>query len=158
MHLLYLTILLPLLGAVVNGLLLRQVSPRLSHITGVLPLLASFIMAIVVCVNFFGGTAEAQVLVAYDWLRAGNFSAPLALRIDQLSLLMLLVVTGIGTLIHIFAGGYMHEEARTSRFFLLSQSLCLHDAAVDNERKSARHVRRLGRCRAVQLLVNRLLV
>lgn len=117
MHLLFVIILLPLLGAAINGLLLRKVSPRLSHLTGVLPLLAAFIAAIVLCVNFFSGTAEAQVLVAYEWLQAGNFSAPLALRIDQLSLLMLLVVTGIGTLIHVFAGGYMHEEQRTSRFF-----------------------------------------
>ena len=117
MHLLFIIILLPMLGAIVNGLLLRQVPPRLSHLTGVLPLLAAFIAATILYADFMRGNATAQVLVAYDWLRAGSFSAPLALRIDQLSLLMLLVVTGIGTLIHIFAGGYMHEEKRTSRFF-----------------------------------------
>ena len=117
MHLLFFVILLPLLGAITNGLLLRQIPLRLSHLTGVLPLFASFVAAVLLCVDFFGGTAEAQVLVAYEWLQAGNFSAPLALRSDRLSLLMLLVVTGIGTLIHIFAGGYMHEEKCTSRFF-----------------------------------------
>ena len=117
MHLLFIVILLPLLGAIVNGLLLTKVSPRLSHITGVLPLLASFVVALLLAIGFWRGAGTAEVLVAYEWLRAGNFSAPLALRIDQLSLLMLLVVTGIGTLIHIFAGGYMHEEQRTSRFF-----------------------------------------
>ena len=117
MHLLFIIILLPLLGAIVNGLLLRHVPPRLSHLTGVLPLLAAFIAATILGADFMRGNANAQVLVAYDWLLAGNFSAPFALRIDQLSLLMLLVVTGIGTLIHIFAGGYMHEEKRTSRFF-----------------------------------------
>ncbi len=117
MPLLFVIILLPLLGAIVNGLLLRQVSPRLSHLTGVLPLLAAFVATLTLCADFLGGSAETEVLVAYNWLQAGNFSAPLALRLDQLSLLMLLVVTGIGTLIHIFAGGYMHAEKRTSRFF-----------------------------------------
>lgn len=117
MHLLFVIILLPLLGAIVNGLLLRTVPPRLSHLSGVLPLLVAFVAAVVLCVDFARGAGTAQVLVAYDWLQAGNFSAPLALRIDQLSLLMLLVVTGIGTLIHIFAGGYMQAEKRTSRFF-----------------------------------------
>ena len=118
MHLLlYIIMLLPLFGAVVNGLLVRKLSPQVSHATGVLSLLTAFVAAVALCVNFFDGTAEAQVLVAYEWLQAGNFSAPLALRIDQLSLLMLLVVTGIGTLIHLFAGGYMHGEQRTSRFF-----------------------------------------
>ena len=114
MPLLFITMLLPLFGAITNGLLLRKVSPRVSHVMGVLPLLAAFVTAVIICINFDG---KAQVLVAYNWLQAGDFAAPLALRLDQLSLLMLLVVTGIGTLIHIFAGGYMHEEKRTSRFF-----------------------------------------
>ena len=114
MPLLFITMLLPLLGAITNGLLLAKASPRVSHVMGVLPLLAAFVTAVIICTNFDGKT---QVLVAYNWLLAGDFAAPLALRIDQLSLLMLLVVTGIGTLIHIFAGGYMHEEKRTSRFF-----------------------------------------
>lgn len=117
MHLLIIVILLPLLGAIVNGLLLTKVSPRLSHLSGVLPLLASFLAALLLAIGFWRGDGSAEVLVAYEWLQAGSFSAPLALRIDQLSLLMLLVVTGIGTLIHVFAGGYMHEEKRTSRFF-----------------------------------------
>ena len=110
-----LLVILPLLGALVNGLLLRGASNRTVHIVGVLPILASFVLAISV---YATGVGHAPVTVElFNWLQAGEFSAPLALYFDRLSLLMLLIVTGIGTVIHIFAGGYMHAEKHLHRFF-----------------------------------------
>ena len=61
--------------------------------------------------------AVEQVL--FTWLPAGDLQVPFALRLDQLSTLMILVVTGIGSLIHIYSVGYMHEETDSeyARYF-----------------------------------------
>ena len=110
-----LLLILPLLGALVNGLLLRKASNRIVHIVGVLPILMSFILAVIVHTT---GIGRAPITIElFDWLQAGEFSAPLALYFDRLSLLMLLIVTGIGTVIHVFAGGYMQAEKHLHRFF-----------------------------------------
>jgi NADH-quinone oxidoreductase subunit L len=57
------------------------------------------------------------VVKVFDWIRVGEFSVAFDLLIDPLSALMLLVVTGVGTLIHIYSIGYMHGDPRYSRFF-----------------------------------------
>ena len=106
---------MPLLGALTNGLLLRRASNRTVHIVGVLPILVSFVLALIVYTNV-AGSAPVTVKL-FDWLQVGEFNAPLALYFDRLSLLMLLIVTGIGTVIHVFAGGYMHAERHLHRFF-----------------------------------------
>ena len=107
----------PLLGAIINGIFLRNVSPRVSHIAGVLPVLASFLLSVLFFFSFLRAGGEPQTVEVFSWLQAGNFSAPFAFYFDRLSMLMLMIITGIGSVIHIFAGGYMHEEKRTSRFF-----------------------------------------
>lgn len=114
---LWLVLLFPLFGAVLNGLVLRKVPNHVSHITGSLALVAAFICAVVQFAGFMGAGGEAQIHYGFDWLAAGGFKAPFELVFDRLSGLMTLVVTGIGSLIHIYAGGYMHEEERISRFF-----------------------------------------
>ncbi|MDE3269602.1 MAG: NADH-quinone oxidoreductase subunit L [Pseudomonadota bacterium] len=115
MKLYQLLVLMPLLGALTNGLLLRRASNRTVHIVGVLPILVSFVLALIVYTNV-AGSAPVTVKL-FDWLQVGEFNAPLALYFDRLSLLMLLIVTGIGTVIHVFAGGYMHAERHLHRFF-----------------------------------------
>lgn len=111
--------LLPLFGAVINGLVLlpSKASTKISHIVGVLPIASSFVLAIIAFSSFMSAGGTAQTVVIYQWLAVDNLSVPLALLIDRLSMLMLLIVTGIGTLIHLFAGGYLHEEQSTARFF-----------------------------------------
>lgn len=111
--------LLPLLGAGINGLLLlpSRASPKVSHIVGVLPIASAFILAVIAFIDFMADGGTAQTVVVYQWLAVDNLTVPLALLIDRLSMLMLLIVTGIGSLIHLFAGGYLHEEQSTARFF-----------------------------------------
>ncbi|MGH2756966.1 MAG: NADH-quinone oxidoreductase subunit L [Actinomycetota bacterium] len=53
----------------------------------------------------------------FDWIRVGSFSADMDLRIDQLAVVMLLVVTGVGMLIHLYSIGYMHGDSRYPRYF-----------------------------------------
>ncbi len=119
---LWVAILSPLFGALLNGLILRSVSRRTSHLMGVLAMAVSFLAAVSVAVSFIGSHATEPVLkYALNWIHVGTLNIDFEFIIDQLSVLMLLVVTGIGLLIHIYAGGYMsHEEGmyeRTARFF-----------------------------------------
>lgn len=114
----WLTILLPLFGAVLNGLVLRSRVPKaVSHMVAVAAMAAAFVCAVVAYLDFMAKGGQAQVLFGFDWIEAGDFRAPFKVILDRLSGLMLLVVTGIGSLIHIYAGGYMHEEEHTWRFF-----------------------------------------
>lgn len=114
---LWLVILFPLLGAFLNGLILRKAPKPVSHIVGSAALVAAFFCALTVYIPWLAGGGEAQVFKGFDWLEAGGFRAPFQLILDRLSGLMMLIVTGIGSLIHIYAGGYMHEEKTTWRFF-----------------------------------------
>lgn len=117
MTILWIMLLAPLVGAVLNGLLLRKSPKMISHLVAVASMAVSFGCAVYLFMDMMKSGGEPKTYLAFNWLDAGGFHAPFKYIIDRLSGLMMLVVTGIGTLIHIYAGGYMHEEASTSRFF-----------------------------------------
>src|SRR5205814_754287 len=77
---------------------------------------AAFAMALWVAIRFSSATVPHVEFLA-TWIRAGNFQADFAFYLDQLSLVMLLVVSGVGFLIHIYSVGYMWEEGGFYRFF-----------------------------------------
>ncbi len=114
---LWIMLLAPLVGAVLNGLVLRKSPKLVSHLVAVGAMAVSFGAAVSIFIQMMKAGGEPQTFLAFNWLDAGEFHAPFKYIVDRLSGLMMLVVTGIGTLIHIYAGGYMHEEASTSRFF-----------------------------------------
>src|ERR1700686_4452282 len=113
---LWLIPLLPLIGAAINGALGKRFSRQ--AVTGVALLFcgAAFAMALWVASQFSSLSLPHTEYVA-TLIRAGNFQADFAFYLDQLSLVMLLVVTGVGFLIHIYAVGYMWEEGGFYRFF-----------------------------------------
>lgn len=80
--------------------------------------LAAFGVAVLLFLSLYGGQA-ARVVPLFEWIRipAANFSVPWALQVDSLSVTMMLVVTGVGSLIHIYAIGYMHGDEHFARFF-----------------------------------------
>ncbi|MEZ4743098.1 MAG: NADH-quinone oxidoreductase subunit L [Bdellovibrionota bacterium] len=114
---LWLVVLFPLLGAILNGFILPKHNKKQSHLVAVLAMVASFVCALITFVDFMGNGGSSTVLFGFDWIRAGGLNVPFELILDRLSGMMLLVVTGIGTLIHIYAGGYMADEKTTYRFF-----------------------------------------
>ncbi len=115
--LLWLVIFFPLLGAVLNGLVLRTSSKTVSHLVGCAALIASFLSALLLYNDVLAGHGEARIVYGFEWIAAGGFAAPFQFILDPLSGMMMLIITGIGSLIHIYAGGYMHEEDATWRFF-----------------------------------------
>jgi NADH-quinone oxidoreductase subunit L len=113
---LWLIPLLPLIGAAVNGLFGKRFSRQTVVAIALLFSGAAFAMALWVASQFSSlQTPHIETLAA--WLRAGDFHADFAFFLDQLSLVMLLVVTGVGFLIHIYSVGYMWEEGGFYRFF-----------------------------------------
>ena len=113
---LWLIPLLPLAGATINGLLGKRFSRRTVEAVALAFCGAAFVMALNVALRFSSLTLPYSETLA-SWLRVGSFQVDFAFYLDQLSLVMLLVVTGVGFLIHIYSVGYMWEEGGFYRFF-----------------------------------------
>lgn len=121
----------PLLGFLYNGLItffsgeklpaflkqsVRFISPSL--------VLASFIVAVFLFIDLLsmshgGGEHGAAVLQneLYTWIQSGNLVAPLTFQVDNLSIVMTLIITGVGFLIHLYSTGYMADDPSYSRYF-----------------------------------------
>jgi NADH-quinone oxidoreductase subunit L len=111
---------LALLGFVLNGVLAfaRPASKTLVSVIGVGVLLAAFAVSVAVFRSFAGLHAEAPVVFRYwSWIPVGTLQVDVAFQVDQLSTVMLLVVTGVGSLIHLFSVGYMKDDPGYARYF-----------------------------------------
>src|SRR5437773_1781965 len=111
---------LPLLGFVVNGALaLWRPSARTAvSVVGVGVLVLACAAAVVAVAGFAGLHPAAPLVLRYwEWMPVGDLRIDFALQLDQLSAVMVLVVTGVGALIHVFSVGYMHEDAGYARYF-----------------------------------------
>ncbi|MEX1130024.1 MAG: NADH-quinone oxidoreductase subunit L, partial [Vicinamibacterales bacterium] len=108
----------PFLGFVVNAFFGRRLSKSLSGGIACAAVIASFGVS-VAAVWGVVSTHEPLEQVAFTWMSSGELSIPFGFRLDNLSALMILVVTGIGSLIHIYSTGYMHEESDSeyARYF-----------------------------------------
>jgi NADH-quinone oxidoreductase subunit L len=113
---LWLIPLVPLAGFLVNGLLGRKFQKR---VVTTVALVASLIplLQVAVIVTKFGSLALPHIENLGPWIQAGSFHADFSFQLDQLTLVMLSVVTGVGFLIHIYSVGYMGEEDGYWRFF-----------------------------------------
>ena len=113
---LWLIPLLPLAGAAINGFLGKKSSRRAVTAVALFFCGAAFAMALSVAMRWSSLTLPYHEFFAH-WIRSGSFSADFAFYLDQLSLVMLLVVTGVGFLIHIYSVGYMWDDPSYYRFF-----------------------------------------
>lgn len=116
----YLVPLFPLLGFVTLMLVGKKMGEPGAGYLATAAVGASFVATVV---TFFGIRAlpedEKQVTkVLFEWVPAGNFSVDVAFLVDPLSVAMMLFVTGIGTLIHLYSVGYMHGDENFSKFFI----------------------------------------
>ncbi len=107
---------LPLVGAAINGFLGKNFSRQTVAAVALLFSGAAFAMGLFVASRFSSLTTPHVEFLA-TWIRAGAFQVDFSFYLDQLSLVMLLVVTGVGFLIHIYSVGYMWEEGGFYRFF-----------------------------------------
>jgi NADH-quinone oxidoreductase subunit L len=107
---------LPLIGAAINGFFGRRFSRQTVSAVALTFCGAAFVMALYVAARFSSLALPHTELVAH-WIRSGDFLVNFDFYLDQLTLVMLLVVTGVGFLIHIYSVGYMWEEGGFYRFF-----------------------------------------
>ena len=106
---------LPLAGAAINGFFGRHSSKKAISTIALVFCGAAFLLALKIAFGFSSAAAPYYFDFAH-WIRAGNFQADFSFYLDQLSLVMLLVVTGVGFLIHIYSVGYMWEDDGYYRF------------------------------------------
>ncbi len=113
--------LLPLAGFVVNAAIGRRLPKSVSGGLACLVMVASFLIAAMQVWTLAGMPAESRAITQnlFTWISSGDFTIDLAFRLDTLSSVMVLVITGIGSLIHIYSTAYMHEETdpEYARFF-----------------------------------------
>src|SRR5579859_6592243 len=111
---------LPLIGAAINGLLGRRFKNAMVSAIALLFTAASFGWAAWAVWNglqYVNAEHKPYIETLATWITAGAFSAPFGFYLDQLSMIMVLVVTGVGFLIHIYSIGYMGHEGGYYRFF-----------------------------------------
>jgi NADH-quinone oxidoreductase subunit L len=110
---------LPFLGATLIGFggLLSPGFRKQEGLIGAIATAAVFIPFMIV-VGLFAGYSKPVDVHVLDWMRAGDFNLAFSYRFDELSLLMGLIVTGVGTLIHIYSIGYMHHDPGFYKYFL----------------------------------------
>jgi NADH-quinone oxidoreductase subunit L len=113
---LWLIPLLPLIGAAINGFFGRRSSKTAVTTIALVFSGAAFAMALWIVSQFSSLTLPHTEVLA-PWLSSGSFHVDFAFYLDRLSLIMLMVVTGVGFLIHIYSVGYMWEDASFYRFF-----------------------------------------
>jgi NADH-quinone oxidoreductase subunit L len=115
---------LPLAGIIVNLLLGRRLGEKFSAVAASLATGGAFVISTLLMLSLTRHP-EGATIPFLEWINTGTFLVNWAFRVDTLSVTMMLVVSGVGTLIHIYAGGYMHydvrfngDENRYRRFFV----------------------------------------
>jgi len=116
-NLVWLIPLFPLLGFLINGLGRNTLSKTVVGIVGCLTVLASFAISVGIFLELNSSETKSFIIPIFDWISAGTVKIPFSFLIDPLSALMLLIVTGIGFLIHVYSTGYMHNDAGFGKFF-----------------------------------------
>jgi NADH-quinone oxidoreductase subunit L len=113
--------LFPFLGFLVNAFFGRRLSRAMSGGVAVAAMAASFTVSVIAVWQMLGQPGEPRAIeqTIYTWMASGTLSVPFAFRVDPLAAVMILVVTGVGSLIHVYSTAYMHEEVPSeyARYF-----------------------------------------
>lgn len=112
----YLIPLFPLIGFLINGIGWRVIPKQVAGVLASLTVLASFVLSVLIFFEVKAGANDTIVLL-FDFIKAGDLHIPFAFKIDALSSLFLLIITGVGFLIHVYSVGYMHDDAGVVKYF-----------------------------------------
>ncbi|MFI5149838.1 MAG: NADH-quinone oxidoreductase subunit L [Bacteroidia bacterium] len=108
--------LFPLLGFLITGLVNRSLSKGLTGLVACGALAGSFLISLLIFLEE-NHTHASHSVVLFDWISSGSFHSSFAFLVDPLSSLFLMIITGVGLLIHIYSVGYMHDDDGFRRFF-----------------------------------------
>lgn len=115
MNYVYLVPLFPLLGFLINGLFWKSMPKQMGGIIASLMILASFCVSLGLFFDVSNGGGGTKIL--FDFIQSGKLNIPFAFQVDQLSSLFLLIITGIGFLIHVYSTSYMHDDEGVVKYF-----------------------------------------
>lgn len=109
--------LFPLLGFLINGFFGKKLSKSLSGVIASGMILASFAVSLGIFIELQGASQKSHIVNLFSWITSGTLDIPFEFLVDPLSSLFLLIITGIGFLIHVYSTAYMHDDEGFSRFF-----------------------------------------
>lgn len=115
-NLVYAIILLPLLGFLINGLFGKNLPKIVVGSLATAMVFASFCIAVSIFMNF-DSESQPVIVKAFEWFRVNGVQINFGFQIDQLSLMMVMIITGIGSLIHLYSIGYMSHDKGFYKFF-----------------------------------------
>lgn len=115
-NLVYAIILLPLLGFLINGLFGKNLPKIVVGSLATAMVFASFCIAVSIFMNF-DSESQPVIVKAFEWFRVNGVQINFGFQIDQLSLMMIMIITGIGSLIHLYSIGYMSHDKGFYKFF-----------------------------------------
>lgn len=115
-NLIFAIVLLPLAGFLINGLFGKFLPKNIVGGIATLVVFTAFCIATYLFLNF-DKTSQPIIVRAFEWFRVNGIQVNFGFQIDQLSLMMVMIITGIGSLIHLYSIGYMHEDKGFYRFF-----------------------------------------
>jgi NADH-quinone oxidoreductase subunit L len=107
----------PLVGAALNSFFGQRYSRQTVGQIAIASVGLAFLVSLMTLVAFLSGTASQHQVLLFTWIASGAYSASVGFLVDGLSLTMMLVVSGVGLLIHIYSTGYMHDEPDYARYF-----------------------------------------
>ncbi|MCX6230552.1 MAG: NADH-quinone oxidoreductase subunit L [Bacteroidetes bacterium] len=107
----------PLLGFLITGLFYKRLKHNQAGIIASIMITLSFLFTVILYFILKSSDKQAATVTLFDWISIGNMKIPFAFLIDHLSLTMMMIITGVGTLIHIYSIGYMRGDERVNSFF-----------------------------------------
>ncbi|MGB4773531.1 MAG: proton-conducting transporter membrane subunit, partial [Daejeonella sp.] len=116
-NLVWLVPLFPLIGFLINGLGRNVLPKSIVGFIGSLTILLSFGLSLGIFFELNSAGTKSFIVPLFDWISAGSLTIPFSFLVDPLSSLMLLIITGIGFLIHVYSIGYMHSDTGFAKFF-----------------------------------------
>jgi len=108
---------LPLLGFLITGMGYKRLKHNQAGIIASTMVALSFLVSAALYFVLQSAGKDSATVTLFNWVAIGNMNIPFALLIDHLSLTMMLIITGVGALIHIYSIGYMHGDDRVNSFF-----------------------------------------
>ncbi|WP_373999728.1 NADH-quinone oxidoreductase subunit L [Bdellovibrio bacteriovorus] len=114
-----LLILAPFIGFLINGVRYKKHSANVAGVIATSAIAISFISAILLVLDVVAMPAESRKIAVsfFEWMAVDKFKVNAGFVVDQISSIMILVITGVGTLIHLFSIGYMHHDKGAAKYF-----------------------------------------
>lgn len=109
--------LFPLLGFIINGFFGKKINKGMSGAIASIAVLASFVVALLIFFELEHSELKTHTVNLFAWINSDTLKIPFEFLVDPLSSWFLLIITGIGFLIHIYSVGYMHDDEGFARFF-----------------------------------------